>query len=318
MGEMMKQSADAFPDFLGIGAQKTGTTWLWANLRKHPQLWLPPRKEVHYFDRAPRYASPSYLAESRLSKRLFGRGKHNKRYRKVLVREIGRNVRYPSWDQLRWGMRYMLGTYNDQWYASLFEQGRGKVKGEITPAYSILDPQDVEHISKLMPEAKIIYTLRNPIERTWSRIRKRAGNSGWELNNMPREELERLASIPALVARSDYVQALTVWRSYFPEEQIFVGFYEDIVERPREFLLNVFEFLGVEAAEKHVSHVAAQRVNASPSAAMPQGLQRYLAEKYYEPIKQLDSMVGGAAGRWLQEVESTLQMANGRVATQSS
>ena len=38
------------PDFLCIGAQKSGTTWLYHNLKQHPQVWLPPVKELHYFD----------------------------------------------------------------------------------------------------------------------------------------------------------------------------------------------------------------------------------------------------------------------------
>jgi len=38
------------PDFLGIGAQKAGTTWLYENLRHHPELYLPEPKELHYFD----------------------------------------------------------------------------------------------------------------------------------------------------------------------------------------------------------------------------------------------------------------------------
>ena len=40
------------PDFLGIGVPRAGTTWLYALLRSHPQLFVPPeRKEVHFFDR---------------------------------------------------------------------------------------------------------------------------------------------------------------------------------------------------------------------------------------------------------------------------
>jgi hypothetical protein len=39
------------PDFLGIGAPRAGTTWLDRNLRAHPDLYLPDRKELHYFDR---------------------------------------------------------------------------------------------------------------------------------------------------------------------------------------------------------------------------------------------------------------------------
>ena len=40
-----------YPDFLGIGAQKAGTTWLHTNLRPHPQIWMPPIKELHYLDK---------------------------------------------------------------------------------------------------------------------------------------------------------------------------------------------------------------------------------------------------------------------------
>jgi len=37
--------------FLGIGAQKAGTTWLYAQLNKHPQISFPGGKEIHFWDR---------------------------------------------------------------------------------------------------------------------------------------------------------------------------------------------------------------------------------------------------------------------------
>jgi Sulfotransferase domain len=41
------------PDFVGVGAQKAGTTWWYALLTSHPAVHTPPgrRKELHYFDR---------------------------------------------------------------------------------------------------------------------------------------------------------------------------------------------------------------------------------------------------------------------------
>src|SRR5688572_11809979 len=44
---------DAFtlPDFMCIGAQKAGTTWLWENLGCHPEVFLPADRYLHYFDR---------------------------------------------------------------------------------------------------------------------------------------------------------------------------------------------------------------------------------------------------------------------------
>lgn len=39
------------PNFLVIGAEKSGTTWLYECLKKHPEIYLPDTKEIHYFNR---------------------------------------------------------------------------------------------------------------------------------------------------------------------------------------------------------------------------------------------------------------------------
>lgn len=50
------------PDFLGIGAQKAGTTWLYEHLRPHPDLFLPDTKELHFWDMHRELGLPWYLA----------------------------------------------------------------------------------------------------------------------------------------------------------------------------------------------------------------------------------------------------------------
>lgn len=37
-------------DFIGIGAAKSGTTWLTTVLRQHPEIFLSKVKEIHYFN----------------------------------------------------------------------------------------------------------------------------------------------------------------------------------------------------------------------------------------------------------------------------
>ncbi len=39
------------PNFIGIGAQRAGTTWLHRCLSEHPQVFVPQPKEVHFFNR---------------------------------------------------------------------------------------------------------------------------------------------------------------------------------------------------------------------------------------------------------------------------
>jgi len=47
----MKREESLKIDFIGIGAAKAGTTWLADNLRNHPQIFIPEKKELVYFNK---------------------------------------------------------------------------------------------------------------------------------------------------------------------------------------------------------------------------------------------------------------------------
>src|SRR5688572_30849108 len=97
--------AKAGPDFLVIGAQRAGTTWLHRVLRQHPLLWLAPVKELHYFDKPD-------IARTCLDE---------KERRRLGLRRL---LSFDPWD-----LRFWLGRRNDDWYARLFSdaQARGLV-----------------------------------------------------------------------------------------------------------------------------------------------------------------------------------------------
>jgi hypothetical protein len=50
------------PDFFIVGAPKCGTTALYEWLREHPEIFVPERKEIHYFGTD--LYSPSYLRDT--------------------------------------------------------------------------------------------------------------------------------------------------------------------------------------------------------------------------------------------------------------
>ena len=64
------------PTFLGVGAPRTGTTWLHSNLRRHPDIWMTPVKEVHYFDKRHLHRRDNQFYRSHLRKRM-------RRYRRL-------------------------------------------------------------------------------------------------------------------------------------------------------------------------------------------------------------------------------------------
>jgi hypothetical protein len=157
-----------------------------------------------------------------------------------------------------------------------------------------------------MPGAKLIFLMRNPIERTWSSIRKGAKKTGNTLESLSPEAFKEMIDRRALAGRADYVKTISAWRQFYPPEQFFIGYYEEIAQTPQDFLLRLFEFLGVEASEQHITAAAGRRVNAAPPRDIPSELKVVLATQYFEQIEALSDLVGGNAATWLADIDATL------------
>ncbi len=292
-------------DFLGIGVQKAATSWLWTNLREHTDIWLAPRKELHYFDRSLKYPSPSHLSSDNKFKRFLGREKHNKRFRKLFYIELGVAIKCKDWKKAHWLLRYFLGTNNDNWYLSLFNSGKGKLKGEITPSYSILNPDQVKHIRNLFPKIKMILILRNPIERAWSNIR-----FFWESENFNTDnnldKIKKFIDSPSQSLRGNYYRTLNIWKSCFPEDQIYIAFYEDIKKNPQELLNNIFNFLDVDSRLLHKNKTPNKKIHVSKKIKMPEEIKYYLANKYHKELQKTVPLIGSYSLNWLEETEKIL------------
>jgi hypothetical protein len=287
-----------YPDFLCIGAQKAGTTWLYQNLRAHPELWLPPEKEIHYFDRWFDYKPGLYA-------KLFGKKQQDEawRWRFRMRWNENRRRRDRGLKNLSWELRYLFGRPDDQWYSALFERGRGKLKGELSPGYAVVPPERVKYIHRLMPDAKLFFMLRNPVERAWS---------GAIMTIVRRQSLE--ASRDLLVehfesegsrSRTNYLRTLEVWGAEFPPEQIFIGFLEDITFRPHELIERVHQFLGV--APREQPQLRQRKVFRGVRETIPLAMAVYLARLHRDAIAELARRFGGHASWWAYVAERLLE-----------
>jgi len=206
-----------------------------------------------------------------------------------------------------WLFHYYFGACDDDWYLSLFKGGTGKLKGEITPAYSILDVEDVARVRRLCPEAKIILILRNPIDRAWSQV-------CFEWTKGTFEDVDDLEKIKAFIERpfqslrGNYPRTIRIWTSCFPEEQIFIGFFDDLVRNTQHFMSSVVEFLGGKA-EKLNLRTLHRKQNVSKKMDPPREIKYYLAKKYHTDIKTLNAMLGGYCATWLEQTEKILTAA---------
>ena len=287
-----------YPDFIGIGAQKAGTTWLHRNLQAHPQIHMP-RKEVHYFDR-------KIQDRSGVVSRLIGRSRDAEQWRRQ-VRQIPKQLaKSPSFQELRWNFRYYMRPYDDRWYAQIFESKKEKVSGEITPAYSVLKQERIAHVHRLMPETKLIFFMRNPIERVWSHtvmsFDKVEKGSATAVSD---RELLRKIERDSSWKLSNYIRTLENWGSFYPEERIFVGFLEDVHFFPEELLRRLFDFLEV---EPHFDErLVGKKIHTRSDATMPTSVAIQLAKNFHAEISRLGERFGGYAAFWLHCAEQLIE-----------
>ncbi len=269
------------------------------NLQLHPEVWMPGIKELHYFnDRIDDPKNPF----SRLYGKMRGEGTVNYRWRQQVRSRLRRHWRRFSREDFLWDLKYYAGKPSDRWYASLFEPGRGSVKGEITPAYSMLDRDRIARVHDLAPEAKLIFMMRNPLERAWSQLVMRLDKSGKiDAGFARRKRAHRQFEREGSRSRTDYLRTLENWSMFYPEERIFVGFLEDIHFFPEELLSSVYEFLDVDATFKPQG--VGERVHARSSGRMLAESAVYLARLYREELLRLNEHFGGYASFWLHCAE---------------
>jgi hypothetical protein len=172
------------------------------------------------------------------------------------------------------------------------------VRGEISPAYARIGADDVAEVHRLMPDARIIFLIRHPIERAWSNAAERTAKRAYFTPTT--ENLTRYFGSDKTQRKSDYLATLDAWTSSYPPDQVFLGFFEDIHFHPRELLGRIQQFLGVEPT---AGEQAEQRVNHGADDTMPLPMARFLAELYEEELAQVAARFGGYAAWWAYVAE---------------
>ena len=284
------------PDFLCIGAQKAGTSWLWNQLSRHPKVWVAPNKELHYFDRDSKYPTPNGLDKKILAARLKD-DRWVKETQEILCDRISK--RRPK--VVQWWSNYLLSDYSDEWYLSLFNHVPDKISGEITPSYSILSRDDVAEMSRLLPHVKIIFLLRNPIDRAWSMLRF-ASKLGQDIDFDNIDSLILEINDERQTARSDYQRTLEIYSDFFDSNDILVAFYDALLYQPETLITEILSFLGV--TDPMINQLALSKVaNASPKVDIPEDVLRYLREKYKNELCSLSDKYSSYCSAWLREIE---------------
>ena len=239
---------------LCLGTQKAGTSWLWDFLKDQKNINFGYRKEYHVFDRLQfqkfmqkDVKDLKYVAES-----------GNITAHKDLFKRLS-----------------MISNTNEyfDYFSNLLHSGAADITGDFTPLYSLLDTQTLNFIKdefhKRGIETKVIFLMRDPVERIWSATR------------MSMREL-KLKNIPLVGAHKEkFVEMLTRYEvivpkinSVFNQDSVYYNFYEKLFTDGT--MKEILEFLNLPMAQANFS----KRVNQSKYAKIAQR-DREIVEQYY-------------------------------------
>ncbi len=198
----------------------------------------------------------------------------------------------------------------DDWYWSQFpgrgESQRYRITGESSPYY-LFHPLVAQRLRRLMPEAKLIVMLRDPIARAVSHYHNEVR---MKAETLPLEEAfaqetarlegetEKLISGEldysfnhqhfTYLARGAYADQLKGWMDVFPREQFLVLKSEEFYARPSATFGRVLEFLEL----PHLELAEYGKHNTGDYSAIEPALQQRLREHFRPHNRRLEELLG--------------------------
>jgi len=221
------------PNFFIVGAAKAGTTSIFNYLNNHPDVYMSPIKEPHYF-------SKDISCED-----------FSEEYKKKVCFDI---KAYLSKPQLEKKHIAFVDNIND--YLELFrEVYNEKVIGEISNGY-LFSKVASKEIFEFNPKAKILIILRNPVERAFSHwLMDLRGGLNLEKDFLKAIEKDYnqkekgWGKSHLYIELGLYYEQIKRYLDTFPKEQVKIMFFDDLKKDSKKFMNEIFEYLDLNPIE---------------------------------------------------------------------
>lgn len=271
------------PAFLCIGAQKAGTSWLFAQLQSHPDVWMPPVKELQYFNHL-------YVPEHRA----WTTWHIKSGAARALAFHAGRDAP-PDFGYVRYlADLASRDLFTDDWYLRAFDRpaAAGKLVGDITPEYSTIPDAGIRHLRGLLGAVKVIYLIREPAGRALSQLRMNVGRKG--LTGLSEDEWLAMAGEWDIANRGDYRAYVPRWKGHFAEGDMLFLPYGRIAADPARLMREVETFLGL---KPHDYPRIGERVHPGKRLSIPKVVTHHLEERFAEQARFIENEFGADFAR---------------------
>lgn len=260
---------------------KAGTTWIYDALQRHPDIYFCREKEIHYF--YARHVNPNVLSD----RARMRRAQHYLQFDPVT------SSRPVLQHDVEWTAKWLDGTVDDAWFHSLFEQrGHARWIAEFSNFSALLPAEAWRDIHARTAKLRVIYTLRQPMDRLWSHVRHHLSSLDRteEMEAWTLDELEdHIRTSVDYLHHNDYASAITRMRAALPPECLHVDVFDRIATAPHAFVSDIEAFLEV-ASHNVPDDVINRVVNPSTPRPIPSGLAERFRGDFTSQINQLEDL----------------------------
>lgn len=210
-------------------------------------------------------------------------------------------------------MRQML-EHDLDWYEAHFGSENGAqpkpVRGEISPLYARLKAWQVNRIADLLPDLRIVLTLRHPIDRAWSQAIYEFGyRAGRDVRKVGAFEFLRQVERARSKLSSDYYRTIKIWSGAFGRDALQIDLFERLEADPEAYINDVLRHIGATTPWTLPERFRKKRVWATNSLVkhqrdIPEIVEWYMADRLLGPTERLNDLLDNQVSSWVEEMRT--------------
>jgi hypothetical protein len=160
----------------------------------------------------------------------------------------------------------------------------------------------LERVRRLLPDLRLVLTIRNPVERSFS-------HHLLEASRFKREKVDSIVIHRALRhferyrfrARSNYPRMIRNYSAVFGNEALLIQKYDELSSDPDRYVARVLAHIGADP-DWRIPDESRKRIYYNQPTEMPGIIRWYLADQWIDSVRELDRILDGQVTDWVQQL----------------
>lgn len=149
----------------------------------------------------------------------------------------------------------------------------------------------INEIKTLNHNIKVIMLIRHPVDRAWSHAKWDFAKKKKNMDATNFKEFTDFYTSAYQIRCGTYTEIINKWEKFIRKENLFIGFFDDIAQKPYELLTRIFSFLNISYDKNNIKSCVSERIiNPTLLKAIPKSHKEFLFNLFDNEIQKLNKI----------------------------